>query len=197
MTITSSPGEHHRAQKALTRIARFFSQLRKTAEQLTPIERWYRILNEALKKFSPRPEIDPTTNTSALGSCELWLRKRRRRVLFNAAAFRISSRTSGRALARSGSKSKTSVRGAKTRPFQPSELPVMVESLSRRPGSIRSTHGFRIKAQPSRQACGSGCGRMHGPNDGTVASSGRSSILIAHSWPQCWRVTNEPRRAGT
>jgi hypothetical protein len=51
VTITSSHGEHHRAQKALTRIARFFSQLRKTAEQLTPLERWYRILSEALKKF--------------------------------------------------------------------------------------------------------------------------------------------------
>jgi hypothetical protein len=50
VTITSSHGEHHRAQKALTRIARFFSRLR-TAEQLTLIERWYRILNEALKKF--------------------------------------------------------------------------------------------------------------------------------------------------
>jgi hypothetical protein len=51
VTITSSHGEHHRAQKALTRIANFFAQLRKTAEQLTPLERWHRILSEALKKF--------------------------------------------------------------------------------------------------------------------------------------------------
>jgi hypothetical protein len=51
VTITSSHGDHDHARKALTRIARFFSQLRKTAEQLTPIERWYRILSEALKKF--------------------------------------------------------------------------------------------------------------------------------------------------
>ena len=33
------------------RIADFFPRLRKTAEQLTPLERWYRILSEALKKF--------------------------------------------------------------------------------------------------------------------------------------------------
>jgi hypothetical protein len=48
MTITSSHGEHHRTQKALTRIARFFSQLRKTAEQLTPIE-----------PLVPNPQRDP------------------------------------------------------------------------------------------------------------------------------------------
>ncbi len=69
VTITSSHDEHHRAQKALTRIARFFS-IAKAAEQLTPLERWYRILSEALRKISPRPEIDSATNTSALGSCE-------------------------------------------------------------------------------------------------------------------------------
>jgi Transposase DDE domain group 1 len=51
ITITSSHGDHQGAQKALTRIAQFFLELRNTAEQLTPIDRWYRILSEALKKF--------------------------------------------------------------------------------------------------------------------------------------------------
>jgi hypothetical protein len=51
VTITSSHGDHQRARKALTRIAGFFATLRKTAEQLTPLERWYRILSEALKTF--------------------------------------------------------------------------------------------------------------------------------------------------
>jgi hypothetical protein len=51
ITITSSHGDHQSAQKALTRIAQFFLELRNTAEQLTPIDRWYRILSEALKKF--------------------------------------------------------------------------------------------------------------------------------------------------
>jgi hypothetical protein len=39
---------------ALTRIAAFFTQLRKTAEQLTALERLYRILSQALKKFLRR-----------------------------------------------------------------------------------------------------------------------------------------------
>jgi len=51
VTITSSHGEHHRARRALTRIAAFFAELRKTAEQLTAIERWYRILSQALIKY--------------------------------------------------------------------------------------------------------------------------------------------------
>jgi hypothetical protein len=51
LTITSSHGDHHRARAALTRIAGFFLKLRRAAEQLTPLERWYRILSEALKKF--------------------------------------------------------------------------------------------------------------------------------------------------
>ena len=51
MAITSGHGDHGRARKALTRIANFFADLRKTAEQLTPLERWHRILSEALKKF--------------------------------------------------------------------------------------------------------------------------------------------------
>jgi hypothetical protein len=36
---------------ALTRIAAFFTELRKTAEQLSAIERWYRILSQALVKY--------------------------------------------------------------------------------------------------------------------------------------------------
>ena len=39
------------ARAALTRIAGFFAKLRTTAEQLTALERWYRILSQALKKF--------------------------------------------------------------------------------------------------------------------------------------------------
>jgi hypothetical protein len=51
VTITSSHGEHERARQALTRVAGFFAKLRKTAEQLTALERWYRILSQALKKY--------------------------------------------------------------------------------------------------------------------------------------------------
>src|SRR6201981_3048327 len=51
LTITSSHGEHERARAAFRRIAGFFLTLRRSAEQLTPLQRWYRILSEALKKF--------------------------------------------------------------------------------------------------------------------------------------------------
>ena len=51
LTITSSHGDHKKARAALSRIAVFFQKLRRTAEQLTAHQRWYRILSEALKKF--------------------------------------------------------------------------------------------------------------------------------------------------
>jgi hypothetical protein len=51
LTITSSHGEHPRARAGLTRIAGFFAQLRQTAEQLTALQRWYRIHSQALKTF--------------------------------------------------------------------------------------------------------------------------------------------------
>jgi Transposase DDE domain group 1 len=51
VTITSAHGNHERARRALTRIAAFFTGLRNTAEQLTAIERWYRILSQAMVKY--------------------------------------------------------------------------------------------------------------------------------------------------
>jgi hypothetical protein len=68
VTITSSHGEHRRARKALTRIAGFFNELRKTAEQLTPLERWYRILSEALKKFLRGRKLIPPRQLSPAGA---------------------------------------------------------------------------------------------------------------------------------
>jgi hypothetical protein len=51
VTITSSHGEHSRAGQALSRIAGFFVESPKTAEQLTDLQRWYRILSQAMKKY--------------------------------------------------------------------------------------------------------------------------------------------------
>jgi hypothetical protein len=61
VTITGVHGEHHRARWALTRIADFFAQLRKTAEQLTVIQRWYRILiiSHALIKYLRGRQLRP------------------------------------------------------------------------------------------------------------------------------------------
>jgi hypothetical protein len=61
VTITSVHGEHYRARRALTRIAGFFAELRKTAEQLTAIEHWYRILrlSHALIKYLRGRQLRP------------------------------------------------------------------------------------------------------------------------------------------
>ena len=41
------------------RIARFLAQLRQTAEQLDPVQRWHRILSEALKRYLKGRQLDP------------------------------------------------------------------------------------------------------------------------------------------
>jgi hypothetical protein len=60
LTISSAHGMRDKARRAYVRIAGFLADLRKTAEQLDRLERWYRILSEALRYFLkgrqlPRP----------------------------------------------------------------------------------------------------------------------------------------------
>ena len=62
LTISSTHGEQHKARRAYLRIAGFLAQLRQTAEQLDPVQRWYRILSEALKRY---PEGPPTRPAAA------------------------------------------------------------------------------------------------------------------------------------
>src|SRR6202008_3021475 len=59
LTITSTHGQRHRARRALTQIAAFFAELRETAEQLTHLDRWYRILSRALVKYLKGRQLDP------------------------------------------------------------------------------------------------------------------------------------------
>jgi hypothetical protein len=68
VTITSSHGDHQRARAALTHIAGFFAKLRETAEQLTALERWYRILSQALKKFLRGRNLVPPRKLSPAGA---------------------------------------------------------------------------------------------------------------------------------
>src|SRR3974377_816159 len=49
LTISSTHGARDKARRANVRIAGFLAHLRKTAEQLDPLARWYRILSEALR----------------------------------------------------------------------------------------------------------------------------------------------------
>ena len=51
LTINSTHGERHKARRAYLRIASFLGLLRQTAEQLDPVQRWYRILSEVLRRY--------------------------------------------------------------------------------------------------------------------------------------------------
>jgi len=59
ITITSAHGQHRHALRAFRRIATFFAGLRSTAEQLTDLDRWYRILSFALVKYLKGRQLDP------------------------------------------------------------------------------------------------------------------------------------------
>ena len=59
LTITSTHGDHAEARRAYRRIAAFFGTLRSTAEQLTPLQRLYRILSEAMKKYLRGRQLRP------------------------------------------------------------------------------------------------------------------------------------------
>src|SRR5262249_806620 len=48
LTVSSTHGEQQAARRAYLRIAQFFAQLREKAEDLEAVQRWYRILSEAL-----------------------------------------------------------------------------------------------------------------------------------------------------
>ena len=66
LTITSTHGDHDEARTAYRRIAAFFATLRSTAEQLKPIDRLYRILSEAMKKFLRGRQLRPPPGLSAV-----------------------------------------------------------------------------------------------------------------------------------
>jgi hypothetical protein len=54
--------------KALARIAGFFAELRKTAEQLTTLERWDRILSPSAVKVSSRRILVPPRQLKPAGA---------------------------------------------------------------------------------------------------------------------------------
>ena len=62
LTVTSSHGRREHVKAALQRIARFFTMLRKTAEQLTDVERWACILSYALQQYLRGRRLQPPPN---------------------------------------------------------------------------------------------------------------------------------------
>ena len=59
LTISSMHGARDKARQAYVRIAGFLADLRKNAEQLDPLEKWYRILSEALRHFLKGRQLQP------------------------------------------------------------------------------------------------------------------------------------------
>jgi Transposase DDE domain group 1 len=59
LTISSTHGMRDKARRACVRIAGFLTELRKNAEQLDPLEKWYRILSEALRHFLHGRQLQP------------------------------------------------------------------------------------------------------------------------------------------
>ena len=59
ITITSTHGKAGRVRRMLAEVAAFFTSLRPMAEQLTDLERWYRILSRALVKYLKGRQLGP------------------------------------------------------------------------------------------------------------------------------------------
>lgn len=60
LSVSSTHGEQRKARRAYWRIARFLGQSRQTAEQLGPVQRWYRIVSEVRKRYPKgRPRDQP------------------------------------------------------------------------------------------------------------------------------------------
>jgi hypothetical protein len=59
ITITSTHGKAERVRRMLAEVAVFFKSLRPKAEQLTDLERWYRILSRALVKYLKGRQLGP------------------------------------------------------------------------------------------------------------------------------------------
>jgi hypothetical protein len=59
VTISHSHAEAERVETACRTIAAFFKTLSATAEQLTPLQRWCRVLSQALVKYLHGRQLQP------------------------------------------------------------------------------------------------------------------------------------------
>ena len=59
LRVSSPHGRHAWVRAAFARIAGFFAELSQAAEQLTPLDRWYRMLSEALKRYLRGRQLHP------------------------------------------------------------------------------------------------------------------------------------------
>ena len=57
--ITSTHGKQNKVKWFLGRIASFFKALKEDAEQLSSVQRWYRILSKAVEKYLQGHQLQP------------------------------------------------------------------------------------------------------------------------------------------
>lgn len=65
LTISNTHAEADKVELCYRRIAAFFKALRSTAEQLTTIQRWYRIWSLALVKYLKGRQLQPPDHLPA------------------------------------------------------------------------------------------------------------------------------------
>lgn len=63
ITITSTHGKAGHVRRMLVEVAAFFTSLRPMAEQLSDLQRWYRILSRALVKYLKGRQLGPPPAT--------------------------------------------------------------------------------------------------------------------------------------
>ena len=68
LTISSTHAARDKARDAYRRIAGFLAGLRKSAEQLDPLGKWYRILSEALRHFLKGRQLQPPIRLNPAGT---------------------------------------------------------------------------------------------------------------------------------
>ena len=61
LSVSSTHGKTSKVQRLLNKIVVFFNDLKSIAEQLTPLERWYRILSKAVEKYLNGRQLQPPT----------------------------------------------------------------------------------------------------------------------------------------
>ena len=67
LTLSSTHGEQQAARRAYVRIAQFCAQLRVKAERLDAVQRWYRILSEALQRYLRGRQQTPPAHLQSVG----------------------------------------------------------------------------------------------------------------------------------
>ena len=62
-------GRVGQVRRALAALVAFFASLKETAEQLSPVQRWYRILSRALIKYLKGRQLRPPELLPAAQAC--------------------------------------------------------------------------------------------------------------------------------